>query len=115
MSMAAPAPAQLGFFQQKLPCRLILASFPAITLPLVAALALTTSRHFVLLYVWLFGITHFVLTLSVYLQSDNLRHFRESGKNIFLYFGVPLAILMGFYAVGMMQLRARFPMFAICF
>lgn len=37
------------------------------------------------------------------------------GKNIFLFFVVPLAILMGFYLVGVFQLRARFPLFAICF
>lgn len=117
MSAIAPAPAavQPGFFQRKLPCQIILATFPLLTVPLVVALALTTNHSFLMVYIWLFGLTHFVLTLSVYLQSENLRHFRESGKNIFLYFVVPLVILMGFYLVGVFQLRARFPLFAICF
>jgi hypothetical protein len=68
-----------------------------------------------MVYIWLFGLTHFVLTLSVYLQAENLRHFRESTANIFLYFEVPLAILMGFYAIGVFQIRARYPAFAIVF
>ena len=115
MSAVAPAPAavQTGFFQRKLPCQIILATFPLLTVPLVVALALTTNHSFLMVYIWLFGLTHFVLTLSVYLQSENLRHFRESGKNIFLFFVVPLAILMGFYLEGIFQLRARSPLFAI--
>ncbi len=111
---AEPAVRQ-GFFERKLPCQIILGTFPLVTVPLVVSLALTENRSFVMVYIWLFGLTHFVLTLSVYLQSENLRHFRETGKNIFLYFVVPLTILMGFYFVGVFQLRARFPAFAIIF
>ena len=116
MTAATPAIAvEPGFFERKLTRRIILATFPLMTVPLVAALALTTDRSFLMVYIWLFGLTHFVLTLSVYLQTENLRYFRETVKNVFLYFVVPLAILMGFYLVGVLQLRTRFPAFAICF
>jgi hypothetical protein len=115
MTAAAAAAIQPGFLERKLPCRIILATFPFLTVPLVAALALTSDHSFLMVYIWLFGLTHFVLTLSVYLQSENLRHFREGARNIVLYFVIPLAILMGFYLVGVFELRARFPVFAVCF
>jgi hypothetical protein len=50
-----------------------------------------------------------VLTPSVYLRSENLKHFTANGRNIFLYFVIPLAILMGFYITGVFQLRSRLP------
>ena len=109
----AESPAQCGFFERKLPARMILATFPLVTLPLAVALVLCTDRRFLLLYLWLFGLTHFVLTLSVYLQSENLRHFKATGKNVFLFFIVPLAILMGFYVVSILQLRNKFPAIAV--
>jgi hypothetical protein len=109
------SPAQPGLFERKLPSRIILASFPLVTVPLAVALALTTDRRFLLIYVWLFSLTHFVLTLSVYLQSENLRYFKATGKNVFLFFVVPLTILMGFYVIGVFQLTARFPVFAVSF
>jgi hypothetical protein len=109
------SPVQQGLFERKRPSQIILASFPLVTVPLAAALALTTGRRFLLIYIWLFGLTHFVLTLSVYLQSENLRHFKATGKNIFLFFVVPLVILMGFYVIGVFQVNARFPVFAVTF
>ena len=106
---------QGGFFEREMPSRIILLSFPLVTVPLAAALAFTTDHRFLFPYIWLFGITHFVLTLAVYLQSENLRHFAASGRNIVLFFGIPLVILMGFYVVGVLQLRVRFPLFAVLF
>jgi hypothetical protein len=110
-----PGSGQEGFFERSLPSRIILLSFPLLTLPLAAALTLTTDHRFLFLYIWLFGITHFVLTLSVYLQSENLRHFAGSGRNVVLFFAIPLAILMAFYIIGVLQLRTKFPMFAVVF
>jgi hypothetical protein len=92
---------------------MILASFPLLSAPLAAAMIWSADRRFLLIYVWLFGLTHFVLTLSVYLQSENLRHFTASNRNIFLYFVVPLGILMGFYVCGVLQLRNQFPAIAV--
>lgn len=104
-----------GFFEQDLPSRIILWSFPLVTLPLALALALTAHHGFLFLYIWLFGTTHFVLTVSVYLQSENLRHFAQTGKNIALFFAIPLIILMAFYVIGAFQLRAKFPLVAVVF
>lgn len=102
-----------GFFEQDLPSRIILWSFPLVTLPLTLALTLTVHHGFLFLYIWLFGTTHFVLTVSVYLQSENLRHFAQTGKNIALFFAIPLIILMAFYVIGALQLRAKFPAVAV--
>lgn len=110
---ATASPAQSGFFERKLPARLILVTFPLLTVPLAVALVMCTDRRFVLIYLWLFGLTHFVLTLSIYLQSENLRHFTATSQNIWLYFIVPLAILMSFYVAGVFQLRNQFPAIAV--
>ncbi len=110
-----PAIGQEGFFQRSLPSRIILLSFPFVTVPLAAALTFTTDHRFLFFYIWLFGITHFVLTLSVYLQTGNLRHFSENRRNVILFFAIPLAILMTFYVIGVLQVRAKFPAFAIAF
>jgi hypothetical protein len=104
-----------GLFERKLPPRIILASFPLLTLPLVAFFLRTSDQWFVSIYLWLFGVTHFVLTLSVYLQSGNLKYFKANARNIFLFFVAPLSILMGFYVTGVFQLNARFPVFAVVF
>src|SRR5258708_1404888 len=111
--VSAASPAQSGFFERKLPARVILAAFPLVTAPLAVALVLCTDRRFVLIYLWLFGLTHFVLTFSVYLQSENLRHFKATSRNVWLFFVVPLTILMGFYIVGVLQLRDKFPAMAV--
>jgi hypothetical protein len=111
---ATTAPTQPGLFQRKLPPQIILSSFPLSTVPLVAAFFLNpANRWFVAVSVGFFGLTHFVLTLAVYMQSENLKYFKTSVRNIVLFFVVPLAILMGFYAIGVFQLNARFPVFAV--
>jgi hypothetical protein len=114
VATAAP-PAAPALFDQKLPPRLIIASFFLLTLPLIAVFAVTSDRWFVSVYLWLFGLTHFVLTLTVYLQSGNLKYFTATTRNVVLYFGIPLAILMGFYVVGVLQLNSRLPVLALVF
>lgn len=110
---ATLAPVQAGLFDRKLPPRIILGSFFLLTAPLIALYAAASNHWFVTVYLWLFGVTHFVLTLSVYLQSENLKYFKATARNIFLFFIVPLAILMGFYVTGVFQLNARFPLAAV--
>jgi hypothetical protein len=99
-STQTAAPLAPGFFEGKNPSRIILGAFPAITLPLVASVMLPVDQRFQLIYIWLFGLTHFVLTLSFYLQRENLRHFTATARNIFLFIVVPVTILMGFYVIG---------------
>ena len=106
------APEQ-GFFEGKHPSWIILYAFPAITLPVALALLLPTDPRLVMSYMWIFGLTHFVLTFSVYLQRDNLRHFTATPANVLVYMVIPLVILTGFYVVGVFQLRARIPALAV--
>jgi hypothetical protein len=113
LDSAALAPVEAGLFDRKLPPRIILGSFFLLTAPLVAFYAAASNHWFVTVYLWLFGATHFVLTLSVYLQSENLKYFKATAWNVFLFFVVPLAILMGFYVTGVFQLNARFPLAAV--
>jgi hypothetical protein len=110
---ATLAPVQAGLFDKKLPPRIILGSFFLLTAPLIALYAAASNHWFVTVYLWLFGLTHFVLTLSVYLQSENLKYFKATARNILLFFVVPPAILMGFYVTGVLRLNARFPVAAI--
>lgn len=111
------APAQPGLFQRNLPPRIILASFPFLTVPLILIAfflnATNTNRWIVPVGVAFLGLTHFVLTPAVYLQSENLKYFKASVRNILLFFVVPLAILMGFYVMGVFQLNARFSVYAV--
>jgi hypothetical protein len=116
MATALPtaAPAQPGLFDQKLPPRLILASFPLLTLPLIIALAVFHDQRLLQVFIVL-SLTHFVLTLSVYLQSENFNYFKATARNILLYFAIPLAILMGFYLIAVFEIRSRFPIFGLAF
>src|SRR5947209_5435176 len=104
---------QQGFFEGKGPSWIILYAFPAITLPVALALLLPADPRLVMSYMWIFGLTHFVLTFSVYMQRENLRHFTATPGNVLTYLVIPLAILMGFYVVGVLQLRARIPALAV--
>ena len=112
-TLETAAPVQPGLFDQKLPPRLILASFPVFTLPLIIALAVFHDQWLLQFFI-LLSVTHFVLTLSIYLQSENLHYFTASAKNVLLYFVVPLTILMGFYLIAVFQINTRFPIFGLC-
>ena len=111
-ALATPAATQQGLFDQKLAPRLILASFPVLTVPLIIALTVFHDQRLLQFFIIL-SLTHFVLTLSVYLQSENFNYFKANTNNIFLYFVIPLAILMGFYLIAVFQVKARYPVFAL--
>src|SRR5579863_5123409 len=96
----AEVPARRSFLLQRLPLGLILFSFLLLTLPLTA-LALydpnLLNRFFIIpIYIWTLGVTHFVITLTIYLQSANLRFFNNSWKNRTLYFLIPAGIFISF-------------------
>jgi hypothetical protein len=96
----APAAPRRGYLHG-LPAFLILGSFLVITMPLCWLVLsnedfLDEYRWPVFVYVWLLGSTHFVITLTVYLQSANLRYFNSSWKNRALYFLIPIVLLLGF-------------------
>jgi hypothetical protein len=108
------APTRPGLFDLKLPPRLILASFPLFTFPLIIALTVFHDQRLLQFFIIL-SLSHFVVTLSVYLQSENFNYFKANTRNIILYFGIPLAILMGFYLIAVFQVKSRFPLFGLAF
>ncbi len=115
-STPAPrAPAKLGYFQQALPTNTILLTFIVVTLPLAAITLLRPDTILLWVYIWLFGMTHFVITLTVYLQSQNLKHFASTWRNRLYFFAVPVVVFVGFDLVHAFQVGARFGLFAILF
>jgi hypothetical protein len=113
------APPATGYFQRTLPVYLILGTFVVVTLPL-SCLALlapqsTEMGGIQFVYVCVFGLTHFVLTPTIYLQSNNLRYFNSSWRNRILYFVIPVAILVGFDLYLVLGIAALFPSFNFLF
>jgi hypothetical protein len=105
----APSPAQftprspaaeVPFLQRRAVHYLILGSFLVLTLPLciLAASGEDLLRPWSLgwLYVCALGTTHFVLTLTIYLQSSNLSYFSSTWGRKALYFMVPVLIFLLF-------------------
>jgi hypothetical protein len=104
MSLTIDAPAtaarQLGYLQRQFPVAVILSSFLILTLPL-CILGLTNptllERFYVKpIFMWTMGTTHFVITLTIYLQSRNLRYFNSTWQNRTLYFMIPAGIFVIF-------------------
>src|SRR4051812_10358459 len=96
-----PRPAAaLGYFQRSLPAIIIFGAFFVFTLPLAyLAWAHPDSPEFLrleLLYLCGLGVTHFVVTPVIYLQSSNLRYFASTWRNRLIYFAIPIAIFVGF-------------------
>ena len=72
-----------GFLENSLPVYFVLGTFFAITLPF-SVFAIVEPDFFrrnsvlVAFYLCCFSITHFALTLTIYLQSANLRYFSST-------------------------------------
>ena len=62
-----------GYFQQSRPATTILASFLVLTLPMCilgATCPEFVQRYYIkAIHLWLLGVTHFVITLTIYFQS----------------------------------------------
>jgi hypothetical protein len=116
---AAPKAALLapaaGFFERRMPAWIILASFLFVTLPVVAALIYTNSHKLLFFYIWIFSATHFVVTFTLYLQSENLRHFTATRRNLVLFVLIPLGIFAVFYLTRVLRVAPQFPTLAIFF
>jgi len=109
----------LGYFQKPLPAVLIFAAFFVFTLPLVF-LAWTqpdspTFLKLELFYLCGLGVTHFVITPVLYLQSSNLRYFASSWRNRLIYFVIPIAIFAGFNLYRTLEIAVLLPIFDIGF
>ena len=109
----------LGYFQRSRPAAVILASFLALTLPMcilgIMYPEFVTRYYVKVIYLWLLGVTHFVITLTIYFQSSNLRYFNKSWKNRVVYFLIPIGILVLFDLYAALDLSIAWPVFNIIF
>jgi hypothetical protein len=115
----APRLAPIGYFQRSLPAALIFGAFFVFTLPLAyLAWAHPDSPEFLrleLFYLCGLGVTHFVVTPLIYLQSSNLRYFASTWRNRLIYFAIPIAIFVGFDLYRTLELAVLLPAFDIGF
>ena len=112
---AVVSPVPVGYFQKSLPINLILGTFFAVTLPLAAFIWFNNSQMLLWGYLWLFGMTHFVLTFTVYLNRGNLAHFGRTWRNRLVYFALPVVIFVGFDLLHVFHMREIFPIFTLYF
>ncbi len=110
-----PATAPEAYFQKSVPVNLILGTFFCVSLPLAAYIWLSPSNLLLWGYLWLFGMTHFVLTFTVYLNRGNLAHFGSTWSNRLIYFALPVLIFVGFDLIHVLHVREAFPIFALYF
>ncbi len=113
---APPPVARLGYFERSRPVRLILGSFLFLTLPIAAVVLLVPdSPALTWLYVWLFGGTHIVLTLTIYGSRANRRHFTSSYRNLIVFVAIPLGLLGCYLAIRTLELGTTVPWLAVAF
>ncbi len=112
---ALPVPPRVGYLERQLPVAVILSSFLILTLPLclltLSSPSLMERFYIKPIFVWLLGTTHFVITLTIYLQSRNLGYFNSTWKNRLLYFAVPAAIFVFFDLYAALELAIVAPAF----
>jgi hypothetical protein len=88
-----------AYFARPRVLALIFGTFPLITLPLAAILLFPPSpgwRWVSTVYLGALGISHFLITLVIYLSSRNLRYFVATPLNRLIYFGIPAVIFLYF-------------------
>jgi uncharacterized membrane protein len=114
LAMPASMPAQ-AYFERPGPAALILGSFFALTLPMAAVELLQLDARITWLYIWLFGMTHFVITLTIYCQSANLKHFLSSRRTVITFLVVPALIFITFDLIHALRISAVWPLAALVF
>jgi hypothetical protein len=102
-----------GFFQSSLPANLILLAFFVITIPLTVLITLNPTSVVVGLYIWLFSMTHFVITFAIYLNRSNLTYFSKNWSNRIIYFILPISIFVILDICHVTQFGVLFPGFAL--
>jgi len=114
-----PAITAPPYLRQPLPAGIIFGSFALLTLPLtavlVSGLAQGTKDTIRLGYYWAFGLSHFILTFTVYLQQGNLVYFAKGWANRLVYFAAPLLIFAAFDVYGALGVAAARPAFDVGF
>ena len=110
-SQPLTSPPATAYLQNPRRIAVILGSFAVIALPLVALqfVEIDPTVRFTLsvAYAVLLGGTHFLITLAVYCQTENLRYFTSSTRNILIYFVTPLSILTLFFFISTFGLDKR--------
>jgi hypothetical protein len=105
--------------QRQLPVYIIFASFFLLSVPLCALTVLDSEAvarwYLKPIFMWLLGMTHFLITLTVYLQSANLRYFNRNWKNRLLYFAVPAGIFLLFDIYTAFQIAITLPVLGAIF
>ena len=106
----------LGYFERAAPIRIILWSFLFLTLPIAALVLLIPNEPaFTWLYIWLFGGTHIVLTLTIYGSRSNRRYFTNGPRNATVFVAIPLGLLACYLAIYWLQIGTAIPWLAILF
>lgn len=113
----APSPEQpprpVGFFQKRWPVAVILAAFPALALPMAATVLLSADSLLLWGYIWLFGMTHFVITFALYARSENLRYFASTRGNRLVFFLVPVLVFVSFDLYHALRVGAMWPLLGV--
>ncbi|MDD9945557.1 MAG: hypothetical protein OXU20_31220 [Myxococcales bacterium] len=106
-----------AYFERAAPFRIIVASFVLIFVPLTALLLVPNYYewvpYLVVLEVVGLGVTHFFITLAVYLQRDTLRYFNSTAKNRLIYFVAPPLILFALALLPAINAEAKYPLFTL--
>lgn len=111
-----PPVARLGYFERSRPVQLILGSFLFLTLPIAAmVLLLPDSPALTWFYIWLFGGTHIVLTLTIYASRANRRYFASSNRNLAVFVAIPLGLLGCYLAIRTLEVGTTVPWLALGF
>lgn len=98
-----------GYFDHPLRVGTILGSFAVLCVPLavlqIFVVPSTAQTIAFVIYAVLLGATHFVVTLTIYFNSRNLRYFASSASNVAIYFVVPITIFSAFFVIGFFGLH----------
>lgn len=103
----------IGYFQKRWPAALILGSFPLLAAPMAAVILVFNNNLFLWTYVWLLGMTHFVVTLAIYLRSENLRYFLSSRINIAIFFAIPAILFIALDIYHALRVGVVFPIIGV--
>ena len=114
---AEPVTAPVAYFQKGVPSNLILGAFFAITLPLAAFITLDNTQLLLWVYIWLFGMTHFIVTFTIYMNRAQLLSILAAwlAKSTCLFSRLPVAIFIGFDLIHVFRVRVIFASFAALF
>ena len=112
--------AQKVQYLQRTQVALIFLAFAVLTVPLSviqlsAGVPGSVKRWLMVFYLFLVGNTHFAITWALYLNSANLRHFGSTAARKLIYFAVPIAIMIMFFALGVLEIPAEGTAIAIWF